>query len=307
MRRKLVGVRRRRGGRRSDHPSGSRCPARHRPNAAPAEPSTTLIEHVVVLFPENISVRSPSVPIRNAVNGTGNRPSPLLRGCRSTALGSGLLTENRTRPTRRGSPTIRPSPAIRTTASVLSRKPRTTGKWTCSSRRLPAVAAARKRKNKSTYGPARDRHGLLRRRNTVTGLWNYAQHYALNDNSYNNQGSVPSTPGAINLISGDLPKALSRARVTPQTSTVACFRATPNRATTSAPTPPRRWKAATVNGEPVELPGGATAEMTSKNVGDLLNERGVTWGWFQGGFEPSGLQRHSSPVRQSMQNAAAPT
>src|SRR5437764_3745418 len=26
---------------------------------------------------------------------------------------------------------------------------------------------------------------------------------------------------------------------------------------------------------------------SSKNVGDLLNAKGVTWGWFQGGFAPS--------------------
>src|SRR5215813_6764080 len=37
--------------------------------------------------------------------------------------------------------------------------------------------------------------------NTVTALWNYAQHYALNDNSYSTQFG-PSTPGAINLIAG---------------------------------------------------------------------------------------------------------
>ena len=37
--------------------------------------------------------------------------------------------------------------------------------------------------------------------NTVTALWNYAQHYALNDNSYDTNFG-PSTPGAINLISG---------------------------------------------------------------------------------------------------------
>jgi phospholipase C len=37
--------------------------------------------------------------------------------------------------------------------------------------------------------------------NTVTAMWNYAQHYALNDHSF---GSTfgPSTVGAINLISG---------------------------------------------------------------------------------------------------------
>src|SRR5262249_19196732 len=37
--------------------------------------------------------------------------------------------------------------------------------------------------------------------NTVTGLWNYAQHFALSDNSFDT-GYGPSTNGAINLISG---------------------------------------------------------------------------------------------------------
>jgi hypothetical protein len=37
--------------------------------------------------------------------------------------------------------------------------------------------------------------------NTVTALWNYAQNFALSDNSYNSNFG-PSSPGAINLISG---------------------------------------------------------------------------------------------------------
>ena len=37
--------------------------------------------------------------------------------------------------------------------------------------------------------------------NTVTALWNYAQHFAMSDNSYGDQYG-PSTPGALNLISG---------------------------------------------------------------------------------------------------------
>ncbi len=37
--------------------------------------------------------------------------------------------------------------------------------------------------------------------NTVTALWNYAQHFAMSDYSFGtNYG--PSTPGALNLISG---------------------------------------------------------------------------------------------------------
>jgi len=28
--------------------------------------------------------------------------------------------------------------------------------------------------------------------------------------------------------------------------------------------------------------------MTGQNIGNLLSARGVTWGWFQGGFAPTG-------------------
>ena len=38
--------------------------------------------------------------------------------------------------------------------------------------------------------------------NTVTALWNYAQNYAMSDNNYDTDFG-PSTPGALNLISGD--------------------------------------------------------------------------------------------------------
>jgi phospholipase C len=37
--------------------------------------------------------------------------------------------------------------------------------------------------------------------NTVTALWNYAQRFTMNDNSFNTTFG-PSTPGALNLISG---------------------------------------------------------------------------------------------------------
>ena len=37
--------------------------------------------------------------------------------------------------------------------------------------------------------------------NTVTGFWNYAQHFAMSDNSFDTNFG-PSTPGALNVISG---------------------------------------------------------------------------------------------------------
>ena len=37
--------------------------------------------------------------------------------------------------------------------------------------------------------------------NTVTAMWNYAQNFAMSDNSFSDTFG-PSTPGALNLISG---------------------------------------------------------------------------------------------------------
>ena len=37
--------------------------------------------------------------------------------------------------------------------------------------------------------------------NTVTALWNYAQHFAMSDNFFGTTFG-PSTPGALNLVSG---------------------------------------------------------------------------------------------------------
>ncbi len=45
---------------------------------------------------------------------------------------------------------------------------------------------------------------------TVTAFWNYAQHFAMSDNSYNTVYG-PSTPGCLNLISGQTGGAKSSA------------------------------------------------------------------------------------------------
>jgi len=54
--------------------------------------------------------------------------------------------------------------------------------------------------------------------NTVTGLWNYAQHYAMSDNSYSTTFG-PSTPGALNLISGQTHGVRSYDPITRQQTT----------------------------------------------------------------------------------------
>ena len=111
--------------------------------------------------------------------------------------------------------------------------------------------------------------------NTVTAMWNYAQHYAMNDHSF---GSTfgPSTPGAINLASGQTNGA---------TFTV------PYANVASALAPDGAGGYSDVNDDD---PSGdlcsstsANFSMTGKNIGDLLNTAGVTWGFFEGGFNLS--------------------
>jgi phospholipase C len=114
--------------------------------------------------------------------------------------------------------------------------------------------------------------------NTVTALWNYAQHYAMNDNSFDTTFG-PSTPGALNLISGQTGKG--QLALTFAKGQVASF--TPV-TVTGDPDPALDDCGADAGGTAT---GKGTVQMTGRNVGDLLNLKDVTWGWFEGGFAPT--------------------
>jgi phospholipase C len=132
--------------------------------------------------------------------------------------------------------------------------------------------------DQSTYGP----NGIVMDYydgNTVTGLWNLAQHFTLNDNSYDTQFG-PSTPGAINLISGNTNGAVAHGGTTGNIANGTLIG-------DAEPLYDQCSNASTpLNGD--GTPGGVTASFPSgRNVGDLMNGAGMTWGWFQGGFTPS--------------------
>jgi phospholipase C len=107
--------------------------------------------------------------------------------------------------------------------------------------------------------------------NTVTAMWNYAQHFAMSDNSFSSTFG-PSTPGALNLISGQ-----THGTITPDSAGNVAN--------------------GTIIGDPRPLyddcsPATSTKAALSNNntnVGDLLNAHDTTWGWFQGGFKPSSV------------------
>jgi phospholipase C len=132
--------------------------------------------------------------------------------------------------------------------------------------------------------------------NTVTAYWNYAQHFAMSDNSFNTNFG-PSTPGAINLISGN----------------TCCATLLPLAADGKTPGSPKGAIAGGLNtgaviGDPrpgfdncLTTPAVGTAKktritMSGTNVGDLLNKKNITWGWFQGGFGLTGTNADGTPA-----------
>jgi phospholipase C len=125
--------------------------------------------------------------------------------------------------------------------------------------------------------------------NTVTGLWNYAQHYAMSDNSYDTVFG-PSTPGALNLISGQTHGVYAVNPVTHAKVTDAYTVVSPDAGgvgTVINDPDPAFDDCSDAN----HTSTNALAVMTGKNVGDLLNAQGTTWGWFQGGFAPTGTAK----------------
>ena len=108
--------------------------------------------------------------------------------------------------------------------------------------------------------------------NTVTALWNYAQAFAMSDNSYSTVFG-PSTPGALNLISGQTHGFAPDVNPVNGTTGTAV---TANQTIVGDPQPA---------GDVCDTRDRTTSiDPKNRNIGDLLNAKGISWGWFQGGF-----------------------
>ena len=118
--------------------------------------------------------------------------------------------------------------------------------------------------------------------NTVTALWNYAQHYSLEDNSFGVTFG-PSAPGAINVASGDTGDI--------DTGHLAD---NPSISTSTSPdgdlTPDGKGDYSLTNDAQPYWDDCSTRDAVAfkgKNIGDVLNKAGLSWGWFEGGFRPT--------------------
>jgi len=107
--------------------------------------------------------------------------------------------------------------------------------------------------------------------NTVTALWNYAQHFAISDNFFGTSFG-PSTPGLLNLVAGNTYKATITNGLSGK-GNIAGGGMTG--AVIGDPDPA---------GDNCSNPNRTQIMMSGQNVGDLMNHAGVTWGSFMGGF-----------------------
>ena len=107
--------------------------------------------------------------------------------------------------------------------------------------------------------------------NTVTALWNYAQHYAINDNSYGTTFG-PSTIGAINLVSG-------------QTNGVTDHLNAGNTIIDGGAGTLTEIDDGDPIGDVCSATNGPLLQFTGNNIGEMLSKSNITWGWFEGGFD----------------------
>ena len=154
--------------------------------------------------------------------------------------------------------------------------------------------------------------------NTVTALWNYAQHFSMSDNAYGTTYG-PSTPGAMNVTAAQtygstcgptsatindstcaVPPGLNT--TTPGSSNITTSPITksdPKGTTSVAKQPPAGAGTTYSDADPTydicsympSTDGGdghtaaQTLAMGGNNIGEELDTAHVTWGWFEGGFD----------------------
>jgi phospholipase C len=236
------------------------------------------IQHIVVIFQENVSFDHYFATYPNALNSPGEIPFTALPGTPAVdGLSQSLLLDNpnfKNKRNRTGAANpFRLSPLNADTADQdhgysseqlafdggsMDLFPLYAGM--ADSRRLAGGVAATKGLTMGYYDG-----------NTVTAVWNYAQHYAMSDRFFGTTFG-PSTLGAINLASG-------------QTNGVV----DDGNAAGDIVSDQHGGYTLTNNAQPFgdlcSNTHGALVHMTGKNIGDLLNAADLTWGFFFDGFD----------------------
>lgn len=255
------------------NPAGAGMALAHSPEIE----TTTPIEHVVVIFQENVSFDHYFAGYPNAANPSGepffeaHDDTPAVNGLTGILLSNNPNANNPAN----GTNAINPFLLDRSQASTCDQDHNYGHEQMAFDQGLMDLFPATVGVGENAFCAAAFAYGKDKGLvmgyfdgNTVTALWNYAQNFAMSDNSYGTTFG-PSTPGVLNLVAGNTYPA-----------------------TTSAASA----KLVGVSGGVGTLVGdldptgdtcskGTTVQLGGPNIGDLLNAKGIGWGSFMGGFD----------------------
>jgi phospholipase C len=252
------------------------------PDPADALKTATPIKHLVVLFNENVSFDHYFATYPKAANPPGEPAFVAAPGTPrvDNLANARLLTTNPNTNPENGADAAAPFRLDRTQANTADQNhaytaeqqayndgradlfPKYTGKGT------PGGAGA--------FGTKGQVMGYFDG-NTVAAMWRYAQHFAMSDNAWSDTYG-PSTPGMLELIAGQT-NGMTIVATTKKPSTLDAV---------SYYVDDGHGGITMINdvdpGYDVCSVPKDQAMMQGKNIGDLLNGAGITWGSFMGGF-----------------------
>jgi phospholipase C len=267
------------------------------PSLANDPATTTPIKHVIVIFQENVSFDHYFATYPVASNRTPG--DPRFFAAEDTPAINGLLTGFAAPPNNptlnvAGTGTLQPFRLGRNQATTCDEDHNYTDEQAAYHAGQMDLVAQKLSSTSANCAPDKSTVMGYFDGNTVTALWNYAQHFAMSDNSFGTTYG-PSTPGALNLVSGNT-HGVTGTTVTgfgpvpginqstgasgSATVTIAGSDSNGNTGGGSILGDPRPF------GDICNPLGSAQVRLDSpgRNVGDLLTAAGISWGWFQGGF-----------------------
>ncbi len=251
--------------------------------------TATPIKHVVVIYGENVSFDHYFGTYPNATNPAGEPTftpaagTPTVNGLTSTLLTANPNFTNAAN----GTDAANPFRLDRTQAASADQNHAYTAEQLAEDNGLadlfPKYTGKGSAGGAGSFGTKGQVMGYYDG-NTVTALWNYAQHFAMSDNSVSDTYG-PSTPGALEAVAGQtngVQIVLNANNLLPSTVAAPSFYINDGQGGLTM-----------VNDvDPaydVCSSKATTVMMTGPNIGDLLNSANITWGGFMGGFDLTGV------------------
>ncbi len=244
---------------------------------------TTPIQHVVVIFQENVSFDHYFGSYPNAAGFVAQPGTPTVNG-----LTGSLLSNNPNAGNAANVPQINPFLLDRSQASTCDQDHNYGDEQKAFDMGLMDLFPASVGVGESAFCLDNYSYGMGKGivegyfdGNTVTAMWNYAQNYALNDNFYGTTFG-PSTPGVLNLVAGNTNPATLTGSSTKVVDGTLVGDLDPTGDVCSSAT---------------------NVQIGGQNIGNLLSAQGLSWGSFMGGFDltitnPNGTTgcKRSSPA-----------